>query len=145
MWIIFSLLGAVSAAIVVILSKAGLKNTESSLGFAIQSVLILVVAWTVVTVRGNFSDLTSIDRKAWIFLIVAGIFTALSSLFTFRALKLGNASLVTALERLSLVFSVIMAVIFLKEKITWQVVIGAALMLGGAVLIAISEKSTDNS
>ncbi len=63
----------------------------------------------------------------------------LSSLFSFRALKLGDASLVSSLERLSLVFAVLFAGVFLKEEINWKVIVGAALMIGGAVLIAFSK------
>ena len=140
MWVLFALLGAVTAAIVVILSKAGLEKVDSSVAFAIQSILILIVAWTTVFVQKNFGALKSINNKAWIFLISAGVLTAVSSLFTFRALKLGEAAMVSPLERVSLVFVVILSAVFLKEKLTWQVIVGAALMAGGAILIALSKK-----
>jgi transporter family protein len=138
MWIVFSLLGALSAAIVVTLSKAGVKNVDSSLAFAVQSVLILLVSWGVVAYQGNLGDVTRIDRRTWIFLLVAGVITCLSSLFTFRALKLGDASRVSPLERISLVFAIVFAVIFLKEKINWQVIVGAILMAIGALIIAVA-------
>ncbi len=138
MWIVFSLLGALSAAIVVTLSKAGVKNVDSSLAFAVQSVLILLVSWGVVAYQGNLGDVTRIDRRTWIFLLVAGVITCLSSLFTFRALKLGDASRVSPLERISLVFAIVFAVIFLKEKINWQVIVGAILMAIGALVIALA-------
>ncbi len=140
MWIVFALLAAFSAAIVTILSKAGIKDIDPTLGFAIQSVLIIIVAWTVVLVQGNFPQIKEIKSSAWIYLIIAGVITTLSSLFTFRALKLGDASKVNPLERLSLIFAIVMAGLFLKEKITWQVVIGAVLMAGGALLIAMAKK-----
>ncbi len=140
MWIVFALLAAFTAAIVTILSKAGLKNVDSSLAFAIQSVLIIIVAWVVVFVQKNTSQVTKLAAKEWWILIVAGIITAVSSLFTFRALKLGEASTVSPLERLSLVFAVIMGAIFLKEKLTWQIIVGALLMAVGALIIAFSKK-----
>lgn len=140
MWIVFALLGAITAAIVVVLSKAGLKNVDSSLAFAIQSVLIIIVAWTVVFVQKNTSQLTKLVAKEWWLLIVAGVITALSSLLTFRALKLGEAATVSPLERLSLVFAVILGAIFLKEKLTWQIILGAILMAVGALIIAFSKK-----
>lgn len=141
MWIVFALLAAVSAAIVTVLSKAGLKDIDSSLAFAIQSVLILIVAWSVVIAQKNTSQITQVSSKAWWFLIIAGIVTSLSSLFTFRALKLGDASAVNPLERLSLIFAIILSAVFLKEKITWQIIIGACLMAGGALIITLSKKS----
>jgi transporter family protein len=79
--------------------------------------------------------------KTWIFLVAAGIVTAVSSLLTFRALKDGDASQVNPLERVSLVFAVILAAIFLKEKLTWQVIVGAVLMTAGALFIALAKKS----
>jgi bacterial/archaeal transporter family protein len=141
MWIVFALLAALSAAIVTVLSKAGLKNIDSSLAFAIESVLIIIVSWAVVLAQKTTVQFSKIAGKEWWFLIIAGVVTALSSLFTFRALKLGNASAVSPLERTSLIFAVIFAAVFLKEKITWQIVVGALLMAGGALLIAFAKKS----
>jgi len=140
MWIVFALLAALSAAIVTTLSKAGIKNIDPVLGFAVQSVLIIAVAWGVVLIQGNFPEVKQIDGRTWIFLISAGIITSISSLLTFKALKLDDASRVNPLERLSLVFAIIMAGVFLKEKITWQVIAGAVLMAAGALLIAIAKK-----
>ncbi|MBC7892817.1 MAG: EamA family transporter [Sphingobacteriaceae bacterium] len=137
MWIVFALLAALSAAVVVTLSKAGLKNVEPSLAFAVQSVLILIVAWSAVVVEGLLPNVARIERKAWIYLIIAGVVTCVSSLLSFRALKLGDASRVSSLERLSLVFAIVFAAVFLKEKLTWQVIVGGAVMVAGAVLIAV--------
>jgi len=139
MWIVFSLLAALAAAVVVTLSKAGIKNVDSSLAFAIQSVLIVVVAWSVVAWQGNLPNVASIDRRSWIFLIVAGIITCVSSLLSFRALSLGNASRVSPLDKVSLVFAIVLAAVFLKEKVSWQVMLGAGLMVIGAVVIAMSK------
>lgn len=142
MWILFALAAALTAAIVTTLSKAGLKNTDPSLAFAIQSVLILIVAWVTVAVQGHLPQVKSLDSRAWIYLAIAGVLTAVSSLFTFRALKLGDASQVNPLERLSLVFAILFAALFLKEKITWQIIIGAALMAAGALVIALAKKAS---
>ncbi|WP_020598985.1 EamA family transporter [Spirosoma panaciterrae] len=138
MWIVFALSAALSAAIVVTLSKAGIKHLDSSLAFAIQSVLILIVSWSVVISQGLLADIPRIERRVWVYLIIAGIVTCLSSLFSFRALKLGHASQVSPITNCSLIFSVILAMVFLKEKVNWQVIAGALLMGVGAVIIAIS-------
>jgi transporter family protein len=143
MWVVFSLLAALSAAVVVTLSKIGVKNIESSLAFAIQSVLIVTVAWSVVAWQGHMPQVAQIDRRTWIFLIAAGVITCLSSLFSFQALKLGQASRTSSFDKISLVFSILLAAVFLKEKLTWQVVLGAALMAGGAFLIAFSKPSAN--
>lgn len=143
MWIVFALLAAVSAAIVVTLSKAGIKTVDSSLAFAVQSVLIVLIAWGVVAWQGNLPDVARIDRRSLLFLVLAGVLTCLSSLFSFQALKLGDASRASPLDKVSLVFSIILAVIFLKEKVNWQVIVGALLMLAGALFIAFSKPSTN--
>ncbi|MVM32746.1 EamA family transporter [Spirosoma sp. HMF4905] len=138
MWIVFALSAALAAATVVTLSKAGVKHVDSSLAFAIQSVLILVVSWSVVITQGHLPDVMRIERRVWIYLVVAGVLTCLSSLLSFRALKLGNASQVSPLTNFSLVFSIILASVFLKEKLSWQVIAGAVLMAVGAVTIAMA-------
>ena len=140
MWVIFSLLAAVLAGMVVTFSKAGLKNVDSYTAFAIQSVFILIISWSAVLVKHGFHKMGSIDKKAWIFLSVAGVLTCLSSLSSFYALKIGHASRTASLGNLSLVFSILFAFIFLKDKLNWQLLTGALLMTGGAVLIAFSDK-----
>lgn len=142
MWVVFVLIGAVLAAVSTVLSKAGLKNVDPIVAFAVQAVLIIVIAWGVVAAQKNLPQVGQIDKKAWIFLTLAGVATALSSLFTFKALKLGEASMVSPLERVSFVFAVILAAIFLKEKITRQIVAGGVLIVAGALIIAFAKKTS---
>ena len=139
MWIIFSLLAAICAASVVLLSKIGIKNVDSSLAFAVQSVLIVIVAWSTVAWKGQLGGVTGIDRRSLLFLVGAGVVTCASSLFSFQALKMGEASRTSSFDKVSLVFSVILAVVFLKEKLTWQLVVGVLLMGSGAIFIAFSQ------
>ncbi|GHE35994.1 EamA family transporter [Sphingobacterium griseoflavum] len=141
MWILWAVMAAISAALVIVLTKAGLKNVDSSLAFAIQAVLILMITWSVVLIQGNFYAWKTIDRNAWIFLLAAGVCTTLSTLFSYKALSMGPASYVATIERTSLVIAIILAIIFLKERVTWQIVVGGTVMIAGAVLIALSEKN----
>ena len=139
MWIVWAVLASLSAALVMVLTKLGLKNVDSSLAFAIQAVLILCITWAVVISQSSYTGLKDIDQKAWIVLIVAGIATTLSTLFSYKALTMGPASFVTTIERTSLVFTIVLSVIFLKEKLSWQLVTGGVLILSGAILIAFSQ------
>lgn len=141
MWIVFALLAAMVSATVVTLSKAGVKNVPPSLAFAIQAVLIILVSWGAVLWEGLLPEIGKIDRKSWGFLLTAGVLTATSSLLTFRALSLGDASRVSPITNTALVFSVLLAALFLKEKLTWQVLLGAGLMVSGAILIATTKPS----
>ncbi|MBE7177254.1 MAG: EamA family transporter [Mucilaginibacter polytrichastri] len=141
MWIVWAILAAVSAALVIVLTKAGLKNVDSSLAFAIQAIFIFCITWSVVLYQGNFQDWRGIERNGWIFLVAAGICTTLSTLCSYRALSIGPASSVATIERSSLVFAILLSVVFLKEKISWQLVLGGTLMTAGAVLIAFSDST----
>ena len=141
MWIFWAILAALSAALVMVLTKAGLKNVDSSLAFAIQALFIVSITWILVLYQGTAPEMKQIDGKAWIMLILAGIATTLSTLFSFKALSMGPASIVVTIERTSLVFTILLSIIFLKEKITWQLIVGAVLILAGAVLIALSDSA----
>ncbi|MBF9236279.1 EamA family transporter [Hymenobacter sp. BT683] len=141
MWVFFALLAAMVSASVVTLSKAGIKNVPPSLAFAVQAVLIILVAWGTVLWEGLLPDIGKIERRSWVFLIAAGVLTAASSLLSFRALSIGDASRVSPLTNVALVFSVVLAAVFLKEKLTWQVMLGAALMASGAIVIAMAKPS----
>ncbi|KKS96462.1 MAG: hypothetical protein UV73_C0010G0047 [Candidatus Gottesmanbacteria bacterium GW2011_GWA2_43_14] len=138
-WIIYALLSAVFAALVAILAKIGITGVNSNLATAIRTVVILLFAWGIVFAQGTFRDLGSISRYSMIFLILSGIATGLSWLFYFRALQLGNASQVAPIDKLSLVFTIILAAVFLKEKLSPQVALGALLMSAGAILITLAK------
>ena len=136
MWLIYALLDALMAAISIILTKAGVKNLNPVLAFALQAIVILSMSWGIVLYKGNQGEMVKIDKQTWWFLIGAGVATALSSLFKFAALKTGNAGAVTSIDRSSLVFTIVLATIFLKEKLSWQLVVGGFLIVAGAVIIA---------
>ncbi len=141
MWIPWAVFAAIFAALVIVLTKAGLKNVDSSLAFAIQAIMILMITWSVVLYQGNIGSWKSIQGNAWIFLISAGVCTTLSTLFSYKALSLGPASYVATIERTSLVIAIVLSIFFLKEKVTWQLVVGATVMIAGAVLIALSDST----
>lgn len=138
-WLIFALLSAVFAAFTAVLAKIGVKDVNSNLATAIRTVVILLFAWGIVFAQGNYKSLGALSKSTWIFLILSGIATGLSWLFYFRALQLGEASRVAPIDKLSLVLTVVFAVIFLKEKLTPLGTIGVVLMTIGTVLIALAK------
>jgi transporter family protein len=139
-WLAYALLAAFAGAAVATLTKASLRAVDSDISLAVQSVLILLLSWGMVAARGRLGELKSIEPRAWGYLLAAGVVTGCSYLFLFRALKLGDASKVVPVDRLSLVFGIILAAVFLKEKVTGQVVCGAVLMSAGAVVIALAKR-----
>ena len=138
MWILLSLASAFLTAAIAIVSKIGLAKVDSSLGFAVQSVVTMVLAWVYVIATGKTRDFASIEAKAWPFLLGAGALSGVAYLFYFGAIKLGDVSRVAPLDRLSLVFSVVLAAMFLSEKANGPTIFGVSLMAIGALVVAIS-------
>ena len=137
MWLTYAFLSALFAALTAILAKIGIKDVDSNLATAIRTVVILIFAVGIVLFQGSYKQLSAVSRYTFIFLILSGIATGLSWLFYFRALQLGEASRVAPIDKLSLVFTIILAFVILKEKITFSVILGSILMTAGAIIIAV--------
>jgi transporter family protein len=138
-WIWLALLSAVAAGLTATVGKAGLEKVDSNLGFAIQSVIILVVSWSVAIFGGKLPEIKEIDAKSFWLLLLCGAISAAGYLLYFGAIKAGNASQAAPVDRLSLVFAIVLAALFLKEKITPQIIVGAVLMSAGAIVIALAK------
>lgn len=136
-WIVWSLLSALFAGATAILAKQGVSNVNSNLATAIRTTVILVVAWTIALATVPSSSILQISRKSMTFLILSGFATGLSWLCYFRALQLGEASRVAPLDKLSVVFVVVFAAIFLGERLTVTGVAGALFIAVGALLLAL--------
>jgi transporter family protein len=134
-WVIFALLSALFAALTAILAKIGVRDVNSNLATAVRTIVILLFAWGIVFFQNQQKDLSSISRFSLIFLVLSGITTGLSWLFYFRALQIGTASQVAPIDKLSLVLTIVLAAVFLKEKITPSIFFGALLMSFGAILV----------
>jgi len=134
-WVIYALLSAFFAALTAILAKIGVKDVNSNLATAIRTFVILVFAWGIVFSQGLHKQIAQISHFSLLFLVLSGIATGLSWLFYFRALQIGHASQVAPIDKLSLVLTVVLAAIFLKEKISLSVTAGVILMSIGALLV----------
>lgn len=118
MWVIFALLSAFFAGITAVLSKVGIKNVNSDLGTAIRTIVVFVFAWLMVFVVDAWDGITSITSKTLIFLVLSGLATGASWLCYFKALKLGDVNKVAPIDKSSTVLTMILAFVFLGEKIT---------------------------
>ena len=139
MWLLYAFFSALGAALVAIFAQPGLQNIDSTLATTIRAIIMasfLVIVSFFLKKFDGFS-LTSFGSKEWLLIVLAGIAGALSWLFYFFALKMGNATGVVAIDRLSVVFVVVLAALFLGEGFGWKVVLGALLMAGGALLITL--------
>ncbi|WP_028561885.1 EamA family transporter [Paenibacillus pinihumi] len=139
LWLLYALLSAVSAALVAIFGKIGLKDIDANSATAIRAVIMALFLLGVVAVQGKFTHLGEIiaQRKAMTFIVLSGAAGALSWLFYFMALKYGKVSQVGPIDKLSVVIAVVLAVLFLGEKVSWINAAGVALIAVGALLVAV--------
>jgi transporter family protein len=137
MWWIYALLSAFFAALVAIFAKIGIKGVDTDLATAIRTVVIVILAWAIVLVKGGEYSLGNLTKQNWIFLILSGCATGLSWIFYFKALQLGKVSQVAPIDKLSVALAIALSVLFLGESLTWKTGIGAAMIIGGTFVLII--------
>ena len=135
MWLALALLSAVFAALTAILAKIGIEGVNSHLATAIRTVVVLALSWGMVFLVQAESGLAAISRKSWLFLILSGLATGASWLCYFKALQIGEASSVVAVDKLSVVLTLLLAILFLHEQFTLKSALGAALITVGTWLM----------
>lgn len=140
-WLIFALLSAIFASLVAIFGKIGLQNVDTNTATAIRAVVMAVFLIVIVLVEGKLSNFKTIliNNKAVFYIVLSGIAGALSWLFYFVALKGAKVSQIVPIDRLSVVFALLLAFIFLGEKVSWQSWLGAGLIVIGGVIIALAK------
>ncbi len=137
MWLILALLSAVFAALTSILAKIGIEGVNSNLATAIRTVVVVLLAWGMVFLTDAQKGIAGISRKSWIFLILSGLATGASWLCYYKALQAGEASKVAAVDKTSIVITVVLAFIFLHEKATVKSMIGCVLIGAGTLLMVL--------
>ena len=137
LWIVYALLAAVFAAAVAIFGKLGIKDIDSTLATTVRAAVMAVFLVGVSLILNKLPLVKSIDSRTLTFIIFSGVAGALSWLFYFLALKYGPATGVAALDRLSVVFVVILAALFLGEALTVKSVTGMAFLVVGAILLVL--------
>jgi len=134
-WIIYAVLSALFAALTSIFAKAGLKNVNADLATAIRTAMVLLITWAVVALKKQGGQMSALTKQNWLFLALSAAATGASWLFYYRALQIGNASQVAAIDKGSLLFTIILAFIFLNEPVTPKVLIGGGLIFIGMLVI----------
>lgn len=137
MWMVFAAFSALFAALTSILAKIGIAGVNSTLATAIRTVVVLLMAWGMVFVTGTQGGIADIGRKSWLFLILSGLATGASWLCYYQALQLGEASRVAAIDKCSVVITIVMAFVFLHEQVTWKAVIGCVLIGAGTLFMVL--------
>lgn len=126
MWWIYALLSALFAALTAIFVKLGVKNMDSDLATAIRTVIILIITWGIVLLKGTAKTISSLSPQNWWFLLLSGMATGLSWLFYFRAIQIGKVSQVALIDKLSVALVLIFAALFLGEALTPKILLGAS-------------------
>ncbi len=134
-WQAYALGSAIFAGLTAILAKIGVQDIDSNLATAIRTAVILCFAWGIVFAQGTQKNLPTLTGRPVLFLVLSGLATGCSWLCYFHALKIGPASRVAPIDKLSVVFAVVLAALFLHEPITWKAAGGLALMVAGALML----------
>ena len=135
MWKVYALLSAMFAALTAISAKIGVKDIDSNLATAIRTSIILILTWGIVLASGHMTEIKTVPRYTWIFLVLSGIATGLSWLFYFKAIQIGDVSRVAPVDKLSVVFTIILSCLILREPLTAKVIAGGLLITAGAIIM----------
>jgi transporter family protein len=136
-WQVWAVLSAVFAALTAIFAKVGVEDINPDLATLIRTVIVLLTLALILFATGKLSEAGPIPAKSWLFLLLSGLGTGASWICYFRALKLGPATLVAPIDKLSVVLVALFGVVFLGERPSWNGWLGIFLIAAGAVLIAV--------
>ena len=137
MWFVFALASSVFAALTSILAKIGIEGVNSTLATAVRTVVVLAMSWGMVFITNTQGGLLEISRRSWLFLVLSGIATGASWLCYYRALQIGEASKVVPIDKLSIVFTMVLAAVVLHEQFTAKSIAGCALIAIGTLLMVL--------
>ncbi|WP_294824937.1 EamA family transporter [uncultured Eubacterium sp.] len=137
MWWLFALLSALFAALTSILAKIGIEDVDSNLATAIRTVVVVGMSWLMVFVTNAQSGITNIGKKSWIFLVLSGLATGASWLCYYKAIQMGDVSKVVPIDKLSVVFTLVLAFIFLHEDFNAKSLVGCILIAAGTLFMVL--------
>lgn len=143
MWIVFAFGSALFAGLTAVLAKCGIKKTDSDVATAVRTVIVLIFSWLMVWIVGSASTITEIGTRSWIFLVLSGMATGASWLCYFRALGLGDVNKVVPIDKSSTILTILLALIFLGEQITWIKAVAVVLIGVGTFLMIEKKKNTE--
>lgn len=137
MWWLFALLSAVFAALTSILAKVGIEGVDSNLATAIRTMVVVGMSWLMVFVTNAQSGITNIGKRSWIFLVLSGLATGASWLCYYKAIQIGDVSKVVPIDKLSVVFTLVLAFIFLHEDFNAKSLVGCILIAAGTLFMVL--------
>ncbi len=143
MWIIFAVGSSFFAGITAILAKCGIRKTDSDVAAAIRTVVVLLFSWLMVLITGSWTPITQISGRTLLFLVLSGLATGASWLCYFHALQIGDINKVVPIDKSSTVLTILLALIFLHEGLTWSKAV-SVILIGAGTLLMISKKEQNS-
>ena len=144
MWIVFAFGSALFAGLTAILAKCGIKNTDSTVATALRTIVVLIFAWIMVFVAGTQNTISGVSAKTFVFLILSGLSTGVSWLCYFKALQIGDVDKVIPIDKSSTILTMVLAMIFLHEGISWVKAVALVLIAAGTYLMIEKKKDAAN-
>ncbi len=144
MWILFAIGSSFFAGITAILAKCGIRKTDSDVATAIRTIVVLIFSWIMVLVTGGWTPLSKISSTTFLFLVLSGFATGASWLCYFKALQIGDINKVVPIDKSSTVLTIILALIFFNEGLSWSKGVSIVL-IGAGTMLMISKKESDTS
>jgi transporter family protein len=135
-WVVFAFISMLFAGLTSVIAKFGLKNISGDLGVAIRTSAVLIFVWTNALLFGHTKHLPALSRTDLMFLAISGLTTALSWIFYYRAMKIGEVSVVASIDKASLVVTILLSFWLLREPVTLKIVVGVLLIVAGTVVLA---------
>lgn len=139
-WVLLAVISAVAAGVTSVFAKAGLEEVPSNLANAARTAMVLVLSLGVMWWSGEHQKTSQLTPRAWLVLGVSGVATAVSWVAYFKALSLGSATPVTAIDKASLVVTMVLAMAFLGERPSWTGGLGVALIVVGSILASLQSR-----
>jgi bacterial/archaeal transporter family protein len=134
-WVLYALASMFFAGLTSVIAKFGLKNVPSDLALAIRTTAVFVIIWINALAFRYTTQISNFTKRDILFLCISGLTTSLSWIFYYRAIKIGNVSVVASIDKASLVITILLAFFFLKEPITPKVLLGAGLITAGTLVL----------
>jgi len=136
-WLIYAALAAVFASLTAILGRIGIEGVDSTLGVAVRTIVVLIMAWLVVFLQGKQREIRHIDRRSWAFICLSGLATGLSWLFFYRALQLGPVSVVVPIDKLSILVTIGFGALVFGERLKKKPLLGLIAIVIGTLSLLI--------
>ncbi len=136
-WIFYALLSAVFAGLTAVIAKFGLKNVSGDTGLAVRTTFVFFLVWLNAISFRHIRDFGQLTLKDILFLGISGLTTTLSWIYYYRAIKLGDVSVVAVIDKASIVITILLSFWLLKEPFTWRIAVAAALIVSGLLVLTV--------